>query len=127
MFRKVDCIRVSVPDVEEALGFYRDKLRLKLIWKRGSDEAGLGMSESETEIVLVREKLDANEVDILVESATATASELERLGGKVVVAPFEISIGNCAVVADPWGNRFVILDMVKGPLRTDERGQVVGD
>jgi hypothetical protein len=34
----------------------------------------------------------------------------------VVVAPFEITIGRCAVVTDPFGNTLGLLDMTKGPL-----------
>jgi hypothetical protein len=29
------------------------------------------------------------------------------------------------VVEDPWGNRLVLLDMTRGPLRTDAAGHVI--
>jgi hypothetical protein len=48
-------------------------------------------------------------------------------GGSIVVPPFDIQIGRCVVVADPWGNRLVLLDMSKGPLMADARGNVVGN
>ena len=48
-------------------------------------------------------------------------------GGKVVVPPFGIQIGRCAVVQDPWGNEFVLLDASKGLLVTDEEGNVIGN
>ena len=34
----------------------------------------------------------------------------------MVVQPFPIEIGLCAVVADPQGNALELLDMSKGPL-----------
>jgi hypothetical protein len=40
-----------------------------------------------------------------------------------VRGPFDIQIGLCAVVRDPWGNELVILDTSKGLLRTDDEGQ----
>ena len=40
--------------------------------------------------------------------------------------PFEIQIGLCAVVADPWDNLLVLLDNTKGVLVTDAEGNVIG-
>ncbi len=45
-------------------------------------------------------------------------------GGKVLAGPFEIQIGLCAVVSDPWENVLVILDASKGPLQLDETKRV---
>ena len=42
-----------------------------------------------------------------------------------MVQPFDIQIGRCTVVEDPWGNRLVLLDMSKGPLVTNSAGNVV--
>ena len=41
-----------------------------------------------------------------------------------MVGPFDIPIGRCAVVADPWGSRLVLLDTSKGRLVTGEDGWV---
>lgn len=41
--------------------------------------------------------------------------------------PFEIQIGRAAVVADPWGNTYVLLDTTKGLLETDNQGRVTGN
>lgn len=125
MFRKVDCLRLHVADLPSALQFYRDKLGLTLVWRRGGEEAGLLMTASETELVLVSGSHELPETDIMVESADSAALEFERLGGRVVVAPFDINIGRCAVVADPWDNLLVLLDSSKGKLRVDSEGNVV--
>jgi catechol 2,3-dioxygenase-like lactoylglutathione lyase family enzyme len=52
MFQKVDCIRIQVPNLEEGLRFYCDGLGHELRWRRGSNEAGLRMPKSDTELVL---------------------------------------------------------------------------
>jgi NADPH2:quinone reductase len=51
---------------------------------------------------------------------------IETAGGKVVEAPFDIPVGRLAVVADPFGNPLVLLDLSKGRYRTDEAGRVTG-
>ncbi|MBX3080330.1 MAG: hypothetical protein KF716_01770 [Anaerolineae bacterium] len=51
----------------------------------------------------------------------------EQVGGKVIVPPFDIQIGRAAVVADPWGNQFVMLDATKGLLKVDEHKNIIGN
>ena len=45
LIRKVDCVSLPVGDLEEALGFYRDRLGHALIW-RSETAAGLRLPES---------------------------------------------------------------------------------
>jgi hypothetical protein len=71
------------------------------------------------------EKLDQAEVDIKVESAYSAIQEFEKQGGKILIPPFDIQIGRCAVVEDPWGNNFVILDLIKGLLKADSMKNVI--
>lgn len=125
MFQSVDCIRIRVPDLEGAIEYYTRVIGLRVNWKRGMFEAGLKMTGSETELVLVTEQLDGSETDILVESADAAAKKFRLSGGSVVVEPFDIPIGRCAVIEDPWKNRFVVLDMSKGKLQVDDDGNVL--
>ena len=125
LFRKVDCIRLYVPDLEAGLAFYRDRLGHELIW-RSATAAGLRLPESEAELVLQTEE-QRQEVDLLVDSADEATKWVEQAGGKVIVPPFEIQIGRCVVLEDPWGNPLVLLDMSKGSLKTDADGNVIGD
>ncbi len=83
------------------------------------------MDESETEIVLMAEKGRSMEVDLLVESADEAVRDFEKAGGYVGEGPFDIPIGRCAVVKDPWNNVLVILDASKGLLKVDTEGNVV--
>jgi predicted enzyme related to lactoylglutathione lyase len=125
LMRKIDCIRFTVPDLEAALDFYQEQLGHELIW-RTETEAGLRMPDTSAEIVLHTREGPA-EIDFLVESADAAALSFAEAGGKVIVPPFDIQIGRCVVVADPWGNELVLLDTSKGLLVTDEDGNVIGN
>ncbi|NQT09233.1 VOC family protein [Candidatus Bathyarchaeota archaeon] len=124
LFKKIDCVRLPVSDMESGLSFYMDKLGLELIW-RTEDSAGLRLPNDESEIVLYTDDR-GEEIDILVDSADDAARNFEAAGGEVVVQPFDIRIGRCAVVKDPWGNELVLLDNSKGRLVTDEGFNVVG-
>ena len=125
LIRQVDCIQIPVPDLEAALDFYRDWLGHELIW-RTDTAAGLGLPESEAEIVVQTERPQL-EPNLKVDSADDAAERFARAGGSVVVPPFDIQIGRCAVVQDPFGNRLVLLDVTKGRLGTDEQGNVTGN
>jgi catechol 2,3-dioxygenase-like lactoylglutathione lyase family enzyme len=114
-----------VPDLEAGLAFYRDRLGHELIW-RTKFAAGLRLPESEAELVIQTEDR-RQEVDLLVDSADEAARFVEAAGGKVIVPPFDIQIGRCVVVEDPWGNPLVLLDASKGFLATDADGNVIGN
>lgn len=125
LFQKIDCVLLHVPDLDEALAFYRDRLGHQLVWR--SDRAvGLRMPETDAEIVLHTERPE-QEIDLKVESADAAAARFVEAGGKIIVPPFDIQIGRCVVVADPWGNSLVLLDTSKGLLLTDEDGNIIGN
>jgi lactoylglutathione lyase len=125
LLRKVDCVRLYVPDLEAGLSFYRDHLGHTLIW-RTATAAALRLPESDAELVLQTEEQN-QEIDYLVDSADEAAKRFEQAGGTIIVPPFDIQIGRCAVVEDPWGNPLVLLDMSKGNLKTDQQGNVIGN
>ena len=123
LLSKIDCIQLAVPDLEAALAFYRDQLGHEIIWR--TDQAvALRLPASEAELVLQSERPES-EVDWLVDSVEMAAERFVKAGGAVDVPPFDIPIGRCVVVRDPWGNRLVLVDMSKGRLVTDSQGQVV--
>jgi predicted enzyme related to lactoylglutathione lyase len=122
--RKVDCVRLPVPDLDRGLAFYRDRLGHELLW-RSDTAAGLRLADSDTELVLQTERPQP-EVDLLVDSADRAAARLAQAGGTVLVEPFDIPVGRAAVVADPFGNPLTILDLSKGRYLTDADGNVTG-
>ena len=123
VFRKVDCVQIPVTDLEQGLAFYRDRLGHKLIWRTES-AAGLALSESDTELVIQTEPQPL-ETDFLVSSADEAATTIREAGGHIMVEPFDIPIGRCVVVQDPWDNRLTLLDTSKGLLVTDRDGIVL--
>ncbi|MGC9395312.1 MAG: VOC family protein [Anaerolineae bacterium] len=125
LIQKVDCIRLYVTSLEAGLAFYRDQLGLELIW-RTEQAVGLRLPDDATEIVLHTER-QGPEIDLTVACADDAAVQIEEAGGKVVVPPFDIQIGRCVVIRDPWDNELVFLDTTKGLLETDADGNVIGN
>ena len=113
---------VIARDVEASLRFYRDGLGLELKWRHAT-QAGLRLGD--TELVLQTER-PGLETDFLVDSAEEAVGRIEALGGTVLSGPEDIPVGQVAVVADPFGNPLVLLDLSKGTFRTDHDGTVTG-
>ena len=125
LFKGIDCLRLPVGDLDEALAFYCDRLGHELVW-RSETAAGLRLAEGDGEIVLQTER-PYQETNLLVASVEEAVESFVAAGGRVVAAPFDIQIGKCAMVRDPFGNVLVMLDMSKGRLVTDEGGRIVGN
>ena len=66
------------------------------------------------------------ETDILVENVDDAFAAFLSAGGEAVEPPFDIAIGRCARVRDPFGNVIVILDQSKGRLAVSADAQVIG-
>ena len=71
------------------------------------------VSSNGNEIVIQTERTEL-EPNLLVAAADEAAQRIVQAGGSVLAEPFDIQIGRCAVVQDPWGNRLVLLDTSKG-------------
>ena len=123
LFRKVDCHSLPVDDLDKALNFYQTKLGHELLW-RSDSAAGMRIPESNAELVLHTADRPI-ETDFTVESVPDAIKVFTDAGGEVVVGPFDIAIGKCAVLRDPWGNRIVILDNSEGLLQVDEDKNVI--
>jgi predicted enzyme related to lactoylglutathione lyase len=125
LFRKVDCLSLPVPDLDAALAFYSERLGHELIW-RSSTAAGVKLPDSDAELVLHTDGRPM-ETDLAVDSVPDALETFTAAGGRVLSGPFDIPIGLCAVVADPWGNVLVLLDTSKGLLRVDANKRVVDE
>lgn len=124
IFKGVDCVLVKVSSLEAGLDFYVNKLGLILNWK-SQTSAGLMMESSGSEFVLSTEL--GPETDLLVDDVREAFQRLCEAGAVGIVAPFEIQVGLCAVVKDPWGNILTILDLSKGLLKMDDQKIVIGN
>jgi len=125
LLSKIDCVRLYVSDLDAGLAFYSNRLGLSLLW-RTHQAVALRLPNTDAELVLQTEDRE-QEVDFSVESADAAAGRFADAGGKVRAPPFDIQIGRCVVVEDPWGNRLVLLDSSKGLVQTDAEGKVIGN
>jgi lactoylglutathione lyase len=77
---------------------------------------GLGFPETEAEIVIHSDPNIPSSVEVyyVVQDVIAAVDRLLLKGCQVLVAPFDITIGKCAVIRDPFGTRLCILDKTKG-------------
>ncbi len=116
---------MSVPGLDAGLAFYVGALGHALRWRNDEiGQAGLALPEGDTEIVLTT--THGYEPNWLVDSADLAAAKIEAAGGTVLAEPFDIPVGRVAVVADPFGNALVLVDLSRGRYSTDEDGQVKG-
>jgi predicted enzyme related to lactoylglutathione lyase len=123
LLRKIDAVTVPVPDLDRGLRFYREALGHDLLWRDDSrGQAGLRMPETDAEIVLTTR--EDYEPDWLVDSAAEAARAVVDAGGRLLNGPFDIPVGSLAVVADPFGNVLVLVDLSKGRYTTDADGCV---
>jgi predicted enzyme related to lactoylglutathione lyase len=60
----------------------------------------------------------------LVRSADDAAVAIEQNGGRILAPAFDIPVGRVAVVADPFDNVLVHVDLSKGTYETDDQGDV---
>jgi lactoylglutathione lyase len=109
--RTIDCVMVPVPDLDAGVSFYERVFGLTVKWR---DEVSVGMRlpESDTEVVLNNEGITG--VHYLVDDVPSVVAAAVGAGCTVVTEPFDIVIGKCAVIEDPFGNRLQMLDMTKG-------------
>ena len=116
MLKKIDCVMIRVDDVETAVRYYSDVFGLLRLWR---DETSVGMSlpDTDAEIVLHCNPDIPSQVEVyyLVDDVVSAVRVLEQRGCHILNGPFEIPIGQGAVITDPFGTRLCILDMTKGP------------
>jgi predicted enzyme related to lactoylglutathione lyase len=125
LLQSVDAVTIPVPDLDAGLDFYRGVLGHELRWRNDTvGQAGLALANSETEIVLSTQQ--GYEPNWLVESVHAAAARFRDGGGSVVVEPFDIPVGRVVVVADPFQNLLVLLELSKGRYTTDDHRAVSG-
>ena len=125
LLRMVDAVTVPVPDLDEGLRFYRDRLGHELLWRNDAmGQAALRLPESGTELVLSTGLSYAP--TWLVASVEQALETFLAAGGRVLTEPAHIAVGRVAVVADPFGNALVLLDLSAGRYVTDPEGNVLG-
>lgn len=108
---------VPVPDIDSGLRFYCGRLGHALLWRNDAiGQAGLGLPESDSELVLTTQ-LDYAP-NWLVSSADEAADAIRAAGGRVITEPFDIPVGRVTVIADLFDNVLILLDLSKGSYAT---------
>jgi lactoylglutathione lyase len=115
MLRKIDCVMIRVENLDASAAFYKKVFGLRPQWS-GEGAVGLAFPESDAEIVLHHEKTIPSSVEVhyLVDDVVLAVAHYAEQGCQILVAPFDITIGKCAVISDPFGTRLCILDVTKG-------------
>jgi lactoylglutathione lyase len=118
VLRKIDCVMIRVDDLDRAVAYYTRVFGLQRAWTRPT-QVGLRMPETDAEIVLQTDPDIPGRIEVhyLVDDVAQAVTHFQANGCRVLVEPFEIEIGKCAVIEDPFGTPFNILDMTKGPLQ----------
>jgi predicted enzyme related to lactoylglutathione lyase len=105
---------VPVDDLEEAAGFYARVFGLRRLWQ---DESAVGMAMPETDAEIVLHTMDLPpelSVYYLVDDVATAVAAYRRQGCAVRTPPFDVPVGRCAVLEDPFGDAVCVLDLSKG-------------
>ena len=115
MFKKIDCVMIRVDDVAKAERFYSELFGLKPVW-REDGSVGMGMPETDAEIVLHNRADIPHKVEVhyLVDDVVAATRNCAEKGCRVIVQPFDVLVGKCAVIEDPFGTTICLLDLTSG-------------
>jgi lactoylglutathione lyase len=99
VLRKIDCVMIRVEDVEAAAAYYAKVFGLRPLWS-GEGAVGLVFAESDAEIVLHREMTIPSSVEVhyKVDDVVVAVAHYAAQGCQILVAPFDIAIGKCAVI-----------------------------
>jgi predicted enzyme related to lactoylglutathione lyase len=111
MLRKIDCVMVPVPDLVAAVAYYERVFGLTVNW-RDDTSVGTRLPESDVEVVLNIAGISG--VHYLVDDVLTAVGQATDDGCRLVLEPFDVVIGKCAQVEDPFGNRVYLLDVTKG-------------
>ncbi len=111
--KKIDAVLHRVSDIDEAIRFYVDVLGLRLGW-RDESMAGLLFPGNDSELVLhINDSLPNPNISFQVEDVEEFVDEYREKGYMVLVEPFDIRCGMCAVLSDPYGNGIEVMDLTK--------------
>ncbi len=124
ILKKVDAVMFLVEDINDAATFYEDVMGMRRGWTDEENSLiGMLFPGNDTELVLhTNSSLPNPNVSFQVEDVELFVKLYEQKGYKVLVEPFEIRCGKCAVLEDPYGNGIEVMDLTKfgGVPRFDE-------
>ena len=111
--KKIDAVLHRVDDIDEAIRFYVNVLGLRL-GCRDESMAGLLFPGIDSELVLhIDDSLPNPNISFQVEDVDDFVEEYREKGYNILVEPFNIRCGMCAVLSDPYGNGIEVMDLTK--------------
>jgi lactoylglutathione lyase len=115
MLKKIDCVMIRVDDVGAGERFYSEVFGLKPLW-RDAGSVGMGLPDTDAEIVLHNNANIPNKVEVyyLVDDVVAAVKTYAEKGCRIVVPPFDVPIGKCAVIQNPFETSICLLDLTSG-------------
>ncbi len=113
--RKIDAVLLRVKDLEETANFYTKVMGLKRGWTDNEHQMiGLLFTDNDTELVLhCDETLPDPNVSYQVKDVLSFVEKYREKGYKVLVEPFDIRCGKCAILEDPEGHSIEVMDITK--------------
>ena len=121
--KKIDAVLLRVKDLEKTADFYINVMGLKRGWTDNEHQMiGLLFPGNDTELVLHRdESLPDPNISYQVKDVIGFVEQYRESGYQVIVEPFDIRCGKCAILEDPEGHSVEIMDITKfGEPRFDE-------
>ena len=121
--KKIDAVLLRVKDLEKTADFYINVMGLKRGWTDNEHQMiGLLFPGNDTELVLHRdESLPDPNISYQVKDVIGFVEQYRESGYQVIVEPFDIRCGKCAILEDPEGHSIEIMDITKfGEPRFDE-------
>jgi predicted enzyme related to lactoylglutathione lyase len=115
MLKRIDCVMIRVDDVATAEKFYSEVFGLKALW-REAGSVGMALPETNAEIVLHNNTAIPHKVEVhyLVDNVVAAMKYYAENGCRVLAPPFDVLIGKCAVIQDPFDTTICLLDLTSG-------------
>lgn len=113
--RKIDAVLIRVKNLEETAKFYTDVMGLKRGWTDQEHQMiGLLFPDNDTELVLhCDETLPDPNFSYQVKDVISFVEQYRKAGYKVLVEPFDIRCGKCAILQDPEGHSLEVMDITK--------------
>ena len=113
--KKIDAVLLRVSDLEKTADFYVDVMGLKRGWTDTENQMiGLLFPGNDTELVLhCDESLPDPNVSYQVDDVLDFVEKYKKRDFKVLVEPFDIRCGKCAILEDPEGHSVEIMDITK--------------
>jgi len=113
--KKIDAVLLRVKDLEKTADFYINVMGLKRGWTDNEHQMiGLQFPGNDTELVLHRdESLPDPNISYQVKDVISFVEQYREAGYHVIVEPFDIRCGKCAILEDPEGHSVEIMDITK--------------